>query len=51
MFVYPANQDADLPELFSEFGQVPEMPITIDPAEIEKNRETWIQAWTDLMLR
>lgn len=51
MFVYPANRNADLPDLFVQFGQTPVEPAQIDPAAIEANRETWIEAWTDAMIR
>lgn len=51
MYVYPANENATLPELFTQFGQIPAAPAVIDPAEIEANREAWIEAWTDVMLR
>ena len=51
MFVYPANENAALPDLFVKFAQVPASPAVVDPAAIEANRETWIAAWTDVMLR
>ncbi|RME59009.1 MAG: thiamine ABC transporter substrate-binding protein [Caldilineae bacterium] len=51
MFVYPVNPDADLPELFVKFAETPDDPAVVDPAAIEANREAWIQAWTDVMLR
>jgi len=51
MFVYPVNVDAELPELFVEFASVPTEPATIDPEAIEANREAWIEAWTEVMLR
>ena len=51
MFVYPVNSDAALPELFVKFGETPSDPAVIDPAEIEANREVWIAAWTDVMVR
>jgi thiamine transport system substrate-binding protein len=51
MFVYPANQNAKLPEPFQKFAQLPEKPATLDPALIAKNRDAWIQAWTDAVLR
>lgn len=51
MFVYPANPDAPLPDLFVQFGQTPEAPVTFDAAAIEANREQWIRAWSDVMLR
>jgi thiamine transport system substrate-binding protein len=51
MYVYPANATAELPDLFVQFAQRPEAPAALDPATIEANREAWIAAWTDLMLR
>ncbi len=51
MFVYPANANAALPDLFVQFGETPSDPAQVDPAAIETNREAWIQAWTEIMLR
>lgn len=51
MFVYPANRNADLPELFAQFAEVPTDPAQVDPDAIEANREVWIEAWTDVMVR
>lgn len=51
MFVYPSNENAALPELFTQYAQVPADPVQVDPAQIEANRERWIEAWTQTMLR
>ena len=51
MFVYPANENAALPELFTQFGQIPTDPVDVAPEAIEANREAWIEAWTNVMLR
>jgi thiamine transport system substrate-binding protein len=51
MFVYPANNRAELPDLFKEFAEQPEEPVQMNPNDIEVNRERWIEAWTDVMLR
>lgn len=51
MFVYPVLPDAELPPLFGEFAETPADPAAVDPAAIEANREAWIEAWTDVMLR
>jgi thiamine transport system substrate-binding protein len=51
MFVYPVNTQASLPEEFVKYAQTAEMPAALDPAEIAKNREAWIQAWTEAVLR
>ena len=51
MFVYPVNQDAKLPEAFTLYAQTAEKPVAMDPALIGANRERWIQAWTEVMLK
>ncbi len=51
MFVFPANSQAELPEVFTRFAVVPENPVTVPPEAIEANREAWIQAWTETVLR
>lgn len=51
MFVFPVNENASLPEVFADNVQIPDEPAYMSPQEIEQNREAWIQAWTDTMLR
>ncbi|WP_153456753.1 thiamine ABC transporter substrate-binding protein [Streptomyces smaragdinus] len=51
MFVYPANPDAALPELFTKYGEKIDDPKSLDPATIDKNREQWIKTWTSLVVR
>ncbi|MDJ0753292.1 MAG: thiamine ABC transporter substrate-binding protein [Ardenticatenaceae bacterium] len=51
MFVYPASTEATLPEEFVTFGQLAEQPAVLDPAAIAENREKWIEAWTETVLR
>jgi thiamine transport system substrate-binding protein len=51
MFVFPVNQQAKLPESFLKYVQVPSQPVQMDPAEITKNRNAWIEAWTTAVLR
>ena len=51
MFVYPANPQATLPEVFVNFATPPSEPVSLDPAAIDANRERWIQTWTDAVLR
>ena len=50
-FVFPVNQNAELPDEFVRFAQIPDQPAELDPAEISANREHWIQAWTETVLR
>ncbi|HVP21110.1 MAG TPA: thiamine ABC transporter substrate-binding protein [Anaerolineaceae bacterium] len=51
MFVDPVNPDAKLPDSFTKYAQVPQQPAQIAPAEIAKNRDTWIQQWKDIVLK
>ena len=51
MFVFPVRDDIMLPEVFAEYASIPENPAIVDAAEIEANREAWIQAWMEVMLR
>jgi len=50
MFVYPVNSNAKTPEFF-KFAEEPAMPADIGAIQIGEQREAWIQAWTDAVLR
>jgi thiamine transport system substrate-binding protein len=50
MFVFPANQQAALPEIFVKFSATPDETAYVAPEAIEQNREKWIQAWTETVL-
>jgi thiamine transport system substrate-binding protein len=51
MFVFPANAEAELPAVFTEWAPLPEETASVSPDAIEQNREKWINAWTDVVLR
>jgi thiamine transport system substrate-binding protein len=51
MFVFPVRPDVQLPDVFVEHAVVPSDPATLDPAEIGANRDTWIEDWTETVLR
>ncbi len=51
MFVFPVNPDAQLPEVFQKYVQIPEQPATMDIQTIAQNRDQWIQAWTAAVLQ
>ena len=51
MFVFPVNPDATLPDEFVQYAQIPDKPARLDPTIIAANRDKWIQAWTDTVLR
>jgi thiamine transport system substrate-binding protein len=51
MYVYPARADVTVPEVFARHALTPSTPLSVDPAAIDANRETWIVEWTDIVLR
>jgi thiamine transport system substrate-binding protein len=51
MFVYPANETATLPDVFTQHSRTPAAPVQMAPERIATNREAWIQAWTETVLR
>ncbi|MEZ4659821.1 MAG: thiamine ABC transporter substrate-binding protein [Caldilineaceae bacterium] len=51
MYVFPANVNAALPDVFTKFAEVVADPVPISPETIEAERENWIAAWTEVMLR
>ena len=48
MWVYPANEQANLPDVF-EYAPIPNDPAELSPGAIAENRERWIDEWTALM--
>ncbi len=51
MFVYPVVEDVELPAEFVEFGAQPEDPYLLDADRVAEMRDTWIEEWTELVLR
>lgn len=51
MFVFPVNQNAQLAEAFERYLEIPEITAQVDPQAIAENREAWINAWTEAVLR
>lgn len=51
MFVFPVATNARLPEAFSKYYAIPEETSQVSPELISANREAWIQAWTEAVLR
>ncbi len=50
MFVYPVNPNAKLPD-FYKFAEKPKAAAQLDDAVIDANRDAWIKAWTQAVLR
>ena len=51
MWVFPANPETPLPDVFLKYAQKAEAPIMLLPEAIEIGREKWIETWTDVVLR
>ncbi|NIR39798.1 MAG: thiamine ABC transporter substrate-binding protein [Actinobacteria bacterium] len=50
MFVFPVAGSATLPPEFVAHARLAEDPLTLDPAEIEANRNDWTARWTEIVL-
>jgi len=50
MFVYPVNENAQLPPEFVQWAQGSEAPASLAPAFIAENRDRWITDWTETVL-
>jgi thiamine transport system substrate-binding protein len=51
MFVFPVNENAQLDEVFAEHLAMPESTAFVSPEAIAANREAWVMAWTETVLR
>ena len=50
MFVFPVNIDAELQTIFADYAQIPDSPAVLAYADIEENRDQWIQDWLETAL-
>lgn len=50
MYVYPVVQSTVLPETWAAYAVEIEEPWELDPADIDANRERWIQEWASLVV-
>ena len=51
MFVFPVRDGTPLPTVFTKFAEVAEKPLTLPARDISAHRETWIEQWTDTVIR
>jgi thiamine transport system substrate-binding protein len=51
MAVYPVVSNTPLPDEFTKFALIPPQPATLPYDEIASNRDAWIQAWSDAVLK
>ena len=51
MFVLPVRDGTPLPDAFRRYAVTPAQPLELPAAEIGSNRDRWIDAWTQAVLR
>lgn len=51
MFVFPVNPAAKLPPVFSQWAVIPSQTAQVSPDQIAQNRDAWIQAWSQVVLK
>lgn len=50
MFVYPVNEQAELPEAFELYGKPAENPVMMDPEVVSEKRDEWVRVWSEEVL-
>lgn len=50
MFVYPAVEGVELPDVFVQHAEVIDDPVVVDPFEFGEDRERAIERWDELVL-
>ena len=51
MWVFPAVTGTPLPPVFSSYADQAQEPVLLTPQKIDANRDQWIDAWTNTVLR
>ena len=51
MFVLPVSTKAILPDAFIQYADTASASTSLDPVSIANNREAWIKAWTETVVR
>ena len=51
LFVYPTNQDVALPQSFLDYAPEITTSFSIPPDEIAKNRQSWTEQWSAIVLK
>jgi len=51
MFVYPVLPNITLPDAFIKYAKSASQPAVLSPDEIAANRDAWIQAWNNVVLK
>ena len=51
MWVFPADPQIPLPEVFIKYTRKADNPVMLTPEAIEAGREKWLETWTEIVLR
>ena len=51
LFVYPANKDVELPQSFIDYAPKIVNSFSLPPEEIAKNRQSWTDQWSAIVLQ
>jgi thiamine transport system substrate-binding protein len=51
MYVFPVDADVPLPRSWDRFAKQPQQTEQLDPAEIDANRQDWLEQWNDIVTR
>jgi thiamine transport system substrate-binding protein len=51
MYVFPVRDGVALPPVFAKFAEVPPHPLSLPATRIGRDRDRWIDEWTDTVLR
>lgn len=51
LFVWPARTDVPPPQEFIDHSVVVDTPLTVAPADIAAHRDTWVDEWTEIVVR
>ncbi len=51
MFVFPANKEAILPDVFQKHASITNEPAFLDSSLIDSKRDAWIREWTEKILQ
>ncbi len=51
MYVYPVDTSTPLPPAWAKFAKTAAKPYTVPPAQISRQRDTWLRRWSDVTSR
>ncbi len=51
MYVFPVASDVELPADWAKFAKRPTSTEQVAPAEITRNRQAWLEKWTEIVSR